>query len=164
MATTTDGFPYPPASDALGNGHQWIEDLAEFIDTQWVPWTAYTPGLTNVTVGTGAGGVTGAYRRLMDTVDFRMVINLGTGGNVTSNIHIDYAPAGLDPSDIDQVVGQVVARDSSTGLTYIGALIGVAGGVGDPVFHGAAGGGDVTVPFDWASDDTITIQGRYRLA
>jgi hypothetical protein len=45
-------------------------------------WTAYTPALYNVTLGTG-GTVTAAYVRIGNTVIGRVVISLGTGGALT---------------------------------------------------------------------------------
>lgn len=165
MSATTDGFPYPPASDALGNGYQWMQDMAEFLDAAWVPWTAYTPALTGVTLGNGL--LEGMYRVLFDVVDFRVSLTLGTTTVITGAISLGL-PAGLPAAETNAgfngfPIGQVLGYDDSAPLYRVGLLVPDVGA--DKVFLNFDSGTNVasaTIPFTWDDPDSIRAHGSYR--
>lgn len=169
MSTTTDGLPYPPATDALGNGHQWMQDMAEFLDSQWVPWTAYVPTFGGFTLGNGS--LEAAYRRLFDTVDFRIKITMGSTSDVTGAFTVDFAPAGLPAAECDvfgdgHVIGAVAALEVDAPAYRVGVLVAEgAPAYGVPWFDAANTMSD-TIPFTWdtgGDGDQLKMRGSYRI-
>lgn len=88
MATTTtnNGWDIPTATDLVKNGYSAIATLGSDIDTSvgtgLLAWTAYTPTLTNFTLGTG-GTTTAAYAQLGKIVHVRIELIAGTSPTIT---------------------------------------------------------------------------------
>lgn len=88
MATTTtnNGWDIPQSTDLVKNGATAIATLGQDIDTSvgtgLLAWTAYTPTLTNFTLGTG-GTVTCAYAKLGKIVHVRIDLLAGTSPSIT---------------------------------------------------------------------------------
>ena len=131
-------------------------------------WTAFTPTLTNVTLGTGSSN-TGQYSLLNKTLFMRGKFVLGTSGSVTGGITIAM-PTGtmaVTPTMQWQPNGSAVLTDSgvasyfAVGLQSTTSLLAlyVVNSAGTYASVTATSG---TVPFTWAVNDycewAFTIQ------
>jgi hypothetical protein len=179
MPTTADGFPYPDASDPLGNVAARIQELAEHLDSVYEPWTQWNPplvgtggpGVQEIVLGAG-GELVGFYTRWLDTVHFRVSLKLGAGGNIIGDMTI-YLPTHLRGGELllggnQKDVGLANARDASSGLQYVGTARYSGSTVGPdelpggiiPNFDGLAWG--EAAPFNWTDNDYLTLVGSYR--
>ena len=129
------------------------------------PWTAYTPALTSVTLGTG-GTVSGAYMNAGKLVAVRFLLTLGTGGSFTGFVTLGL-PSGLSISASYAArcpVGQFGARDDSAGTLYEGSIVRQSGATYDAVSlfaynasatYVTASAVGAAIPFTWAASDTL---------
>lgn len=146
---------------------------------------AYTPVINGVTLGTG-GSVQGQYFRVGHNslptaveIHFRIRLTLGTGGDVTSfpEIGLPGVPEmwTAGGADLMRVVGHALAATSTNpgsagipGIMVCTASTAVGSGgetqqicriSPDSTLSGSLW--TTTVPFDWAANSTIWIQGHY---
>lgn len=127
-------------------------------------WTAFTPTLTNVTLGTGS--VSGAYARFGKTVHYYVMITLGVGGSLTGQptftlpVTADAAQAVATTQHIGDAsllsAGNIYDGKARVTSDSQARLYQVTGGIAAAV--GAA------VPAAWANGDRIWITGTYRAA
>lgn len=124
-------------------------------------WTAYTPTLTNVTIGTG-GTVTGSYLQLGKTGFVRVVLTLGTGGSFTGSVTISLPVAAATTF---QPIGTALLYKSSTDTRFVGFAQSNSPAT-SAVFsaHGNAGTVGATNPFTWAANDQIYATFTYQTA
>lgn len=157
--TTNNGWTYPTSTDYVKDGATAIQTLATGIDTSTgnglKAWTAYTPTLTGITLGSG-GTSTFKYAQLGKIVFVRGVIALGTGGTVTG------------PADFSVPVSAQVIFGGQTGYTqyyngtniWPGTCIAINSSTVRMQIINAAGtyavGQDLssTVPFSWTTGAT----------
>lgn len=94
------------------------------LDTLETPnaWAAYTPTLTNITLGTG-GTVTGEWIMGVGEVLMRVVITLGSSGFAVSAGAKFSTPVTIAAAVVTEVVeGELSIRDVSGNITTIGKL------------------------------------------
>ncbi|WP_256789820.1 hypothetical protein [Frankia sp. AvcI1] len=120
-------------------------------------WATYTPTLSNVTVGNGTS--TGRYKLLdSKTMVFRTIFTLGSTSSITGAVAIGL-PGGVTADTTVTQRAQSRAFDSSAGAIDYGIATINATSVASIVT--TIGGTDVntTVPFTWASGDTLSVWG-----
>jgi hypothetical protein len=134
-----------------------------------VPWTAYSPTLTNVTLGTG-GAISAAYARIGRTILFRIRIVLGTGGALTGTMTATLPVAATaDHFAGNHLIGHCTYADATGGTFYGPAELNTATTL-RPRALGSAGTWanqdliNATQPFTWAVSDVLTINGAYEAA
>ena len=170
--TTNNGWTTPSDSDPFKQGAAAIRTLGNGIDTtvgtSYKGWTAFTPTTTAITLGTG-GSVTGYYMRHGKTVFFRTFVILGTGGTVGSNPKIGLPSTTKNttynsPPFNGWFVKSGVAfyhtlpyADTNTSVINFTSLL-TSGA------YGTYGNVTATIPFTWAANDQIMVQGFYEEA
>lgn len=162
-ATTTNGIPYPTATDAP-NVPADVQALATFLDPI-LAWQAYTPviGGTGWSLG-GGGTIAGTWCKIGKTVHFRVVVTLGTSGYGTGGMTVTLPTAsdGVNAEGVQQYF------DTSGAVRYGGAVLIQTTTATPYVGPAAAGGSDrgvtSTVPVASGTGDTVTICGTYKAA
>lgn len=165
MATTADGFPYPAATEPLGDGHQWMQDMAEFLQAHYKPWTAYTPTFTNLTVGNGT--LKAAYCHRFGVVDFVISLRFGTTTAITAIVDVDVAAPDLPIAEdvsvlVGNAIGWVLGIEVDAGTRRAGVLVTPGLGGSEIEFNGETNQMNATVPWTWEDQDELYIRGSYR--
>ena len=128
-------------------------------------WTAWTPTLTNLTLGNGT--MAAAYTRTGRTVHYRFKFTLGSTSTVGTNpiftvpVNMAGAYGGDDP------VGDGSIRDASAGITWRIQPWWASASTLYLLHYAAAGTAAVitaTAPFTWATGDVIRASGSYEAA
>ena len=128
-------------------------------------WTAWTPTLTNLTLGTGSTSVH-RYSQINKVIVFRSKIVLGTGGamggvfsmtlpvnaysthSVTASVNLINSGGAYAPGSVSNIgVGAIEVWSHNPSATYT-TMTQVT----------------TAVPFGWDSGDIITINGVYEAA
>lgn len=140
------------------NGSAWVNDQA------WTTYSAaWTAATTNPTIGNGT--ISDGYRRRGDTVTFRVAIIMGSTTTFGSGDYFVSLPVGASAS-IDQMVPCWLVDSGTT--NYIGVLVfGLSitdGAKGKIITHNNANAASSTVPFTFAANDRIVIEGSYQAA
>jgi hypothetical protein len=131
-------------------------------------WTSFTPGLTNLTVGSG-GTATGKYAYAGKTTFFYVEATLGASGFSVGVVSINFSETGV--TYISQhPVADVALWDNSASTVYAGSAAWTSTTTmnvraltvsGSNVIRSALSS---TVPFTWAADDKILIHGFFERA
>lgn len=165
------------ASGKLFHPNKILQDAAasgaimEWDGSDWGPdtpaWASYSPtwaALSGTAPAIGDGTLTGKYKQYGKTVHFRIVLTAGastTFGN--GGVWSFTLPATATAASA--VVTQLRALDSSLSQTYTGMAIGQTT---TTVLPGSSAGPTAfyanTVPFAWATSDSLTIAGTYEAA
>jgi hypothetical protein len=106
-------------------------------------WTAYTPTVTNLTLGTG-GAASGRYAVVNNIAVLEITFTLGTGGAATGLIQLG-VPAGLTPAS-SNFWGRAVSRPTGAGSFYFHTIQ-------------AATAGSVYIYADNSSSTYVTLSG-----
>lgn len=128
-------------------------------------WTAYTPSLTNATLGNGT--ITGAYCQIGKIVHFRATFVLGSTSTIhgTGNymslpvqaaanevtVRRTFMTQYLDAS-VNSYTGTALMDTASTVIFYVNGTNGQLSSV------------TTTAPFTWGTSDRITVSGTYEAA
>lgn len=141
--------------------------------TEWIKfdtvWNAYTPTLTNLTLGTG-GSISAYYARIGKTVVVQCYVTLGTTPTVSGgfgvSLPIDHASSNRSIS-----IGNVVMRDSVAARSYTGQVYAIGSAPSRAQFQAVNATATyafqvsqtASVPHSWTSNDyfsfTIMYQG-----
>jgi hypothetical protein len=132
--------------------------VAARLDGYEAAWTAATPTLTNVTLGTGGTNFQ-RYKVNGKTCHVSGKVVLGTSGDVTGTLLIGL-PFTSKSASVDYV-GSAKIVDSGT--TNIAATADIPAG-NSAVQFTAAGTVGATVPMDWTVSDSITYAITYEIA
>lgn len=137
-------------------------------------WVAYTPTLTNFTLGNGVNG--SRYLLNGKTVDIVVALRFGTTSTFTATAWQISLPAGLTPFfdantiTVGHVRGRASMKDASASLFYKGDvnLVNTGGAIrirfGDDASGiGAAGDVKQGVPFTWANLDELVLMTRFEI-
>jgi hypothetical protein len=129
-------------------------------------WSAWTPTLTNMSIGNGT--MTSKYLQLGKLVFFNTLIVFGTTTSVTGDIEISLPVTAVAPGQMP--IGHALLYDDSTATPYMAQPTLVATTrfrVLSVVTSGAtATTTDTTalVPFTWATSDQIRVYGFFEAA
>ncbi|MCK9922460.1 hypothetical protein MXD61_11310 [Frankia sp. AgPm24] len=124
-------------------------------------YTAYTPALTNITLGTG-GTALGRYRWLNSTtIRIRVALTLGTGGNFNGVAEVGL-PAGVTLDGTVTQIGTAAAGDSAPFQRYSG-VVWMSTTTFSRVIFGNTGntGANAGYPFTWAAADVLLLSGDF---
>ena len=128
-------------------------------------WTAWTPTLTNLTLGTGATS-THRYSQINKVVVFRSKIVLGTGGAMGGAFSMTLPTNAYATHSVTASVNLI----NSGGSFFAGAVSNIAvGAIEVWSLNASATYTTMTqvttaVPFGWDVGDIITINGTYEAA
>lgn len=167
---TGQALSYVSASDpgAVGNGMLWFDTTNRAIKVRnaansgWdifgllqTEWAAYTPTLSNVTLGAG-GTQSSRWVRIGHTVVITGEFLLGTGGNVSGEIIISL-PSGADvaPGTIGLAGAQALDASPAARWASVGLVDPDEGPVGIRRFGTAGVSWQSTVPFTWTNGDIM---------
>lgn len=123
-------------------------------------WSSWTPSVTNLTQGTGT--LSGKYRRVGKTVDFRLLFVFGASG----------AAVGTNPTTTLPVTphADYITTNLSNGIGEVRILDVSAGGLFNTNHFYYAGSStwiiniSATSPMTWASGDQLLVRGTYEAA
>jgi len=130
-------------------------------------WTAYTPTLTNIVVGTG-GVSSFIYRREGDEIRVRFVLKFGSAGASIQNLPTFTLPVNSVPLNhpFQTYNGGISYYDNAPGVNYPGVVAAENTSVSTVrLFHtnaGAYGNLGPAAPFSWAADDALQGEFTYR--
>jgi hypothetical protein len=116
-------------------------------------WISYTPTVGSITVGNGT--LTGKYTRVNKVVFVRVTFVLGSTSAIAGDASIALPITGVDGTTLSGLVGTAVYRDNSTSISYWGWWRSFLGR------EGTFGTISATVPFTWATGDSIHVQATY---
>lgn len=130
-------------------------------------WVAYSPvrrnGSGGATLGVGNGSLTGFFKRIGKTYNFRILLTFGTTTAIGTTDYVFTLPASI--AEFHQT-GPALLGDSSAGKFFAKNWHGIGSDEivivaenGDRV-SGAAGGS----PIPWATGDTISMTGVFEAA
>jgi hypothetical protein len=128
-------------------------------------WTAWTPTLSNLTLGTGATSQH-RYSQINKVVVFRSKIVLGTGGSVGGVFSLTLPTNAYATHSVAASVNFI----DSGGSFYPGSVTNITAGALEVFAINSSGTYSVMtqvttgVPFTWSSGDIITIAGAYEAA
>ena len=155
--TTSDFWRIVKDTGGGAMSSQIIKPFA--INTSWVP------GWTNVTIGNAT--VAAKYVRAGGLVVFRLNVTFGSTTSVSGNISFSL-PVTAESVSLATPIGILRMLDSSASAAYGGAIQQTVGGVCQLVVYDASAtylnGGtaiNATIPFTWATGDTIACSGTY---
>lgn len=133
-------------------------EITNFMTAATAAWTAWTPTLTNMTLGNGT--VTALYRRLGKTMDFRFRFILGSTSAVGTSPTFSL-PAGISALTTSAVCGDILMQDTGASTRRGQAIVASATTIGIFNFSttGILQGTTATVPHTWANTDVIDITG-----
>jgi hypothetical protein len=128
-------------------------------------WSAWTPTLTNLTLGSGATS-THRYSEINKVVVFRSKIVLGTGGSIGGAFSMTLPVNAYATASVTASVNLL----NSGGSVFLGAVSN--NGVGAIEVQALSASGTYAsmtpvttgVPFGWDVNDIITINGVYEAA
>lgn len=129
-------------------------------------YTSFTPTWGNVTVGDGTSS--GYYCQINEFVHWSCELVFGSTTSITGNVSIDY-PVTPTYGLYRSAAGAQCVLEDSTGTDYYGGLFRVNNTQATVrVFNSSATyvtptAVTSTVPFTWATNDRITINGVYRV-
>lgn len=125
---------------------------------------AYVPVWANVTLGSGVTNQ-GWWWQIGREVNWVVELILGTGGDVTGTIEMDYpsngggAPA-CDASMATAFVGLFWASLGAS-TRHVGSGVGDVDGITRIAGSGTATGWNASDPFNWVASSALRGQGRY---
>lgn len=175
MATTTNGFRYPVATDTpdvprdVGNLAADVESKLgqNVVGATSGAWTSYAPAWTAATTNPviGNGSIVGAWKKIGRTVFWRVTITMGS--TTTYGVGTWYV------SLPDTLVGAMAASGFPVG-NWAGTPAGnrsngvvTVDSVTTRAFFQIGGAATVcaaAVPFTWASGNVLMVQGSFETA
>lgn len=156
MGDWTGTVPAFPVGKNRAPNMQTMADIATALTSAWSSWS---PSLTNLTQGSGT--LSGKYRRVGQTVDFRLLFVFGVGSAVGTNPtttlpvtpHTDYIT-----SNLSNGIGDVRILDVSAGGLFNTNHFYYAGSSTWIINISS------TTPMTWATGDQLLIRGNYEAA
>ena len=172
--TTNNGWDYPSSTDLVKDGAVNIQTLAQDIDTSTgkglIAWQAYTPTLSNITLGTG-NIVNFYYCKIGKTVFVRGAITIGTsGGNVVAPADVSLPVTAVGTIGYLSPIGRSMSYNGTTiypgdliEITTTTARLGTWNSASTYVSRVDTGN---SIPFTWSSGATriIWVELRYEAA
>ena len=133
-------------------------------------WAAWTPTLTNMTLGNGT--LTARYSQVGKTVFYNFTFILGSTSAIAAAPTFNWpvAPASLAAAKVSQIcvwyfdasaamyLGQADPRSRTT------SVVGFTTSNGSVTAFGVDSAVNATAPFTWTTSDTIFISGTYEAA
>jgi|SRR6185437_3224818 len=145
-----------PVTDAINEHDATLSTLTGV-------WAAWTPTLTNLTLGNGS--VEARYNQVGKTVDYTFRFTLGSTSAVGSNPQFTLPVASRAGSTL-MVLGDVIFTDTGTTNRRGYAQLN-AGSTLDIIAFSTTGTSvavSATSPHTWAATDVLTVVGRYEAA
>lgn len=150
-------------------------DVVRINGNSIITWSAWSPTLTNIAIGTGGNaGTTARYIQIGDTVHCTVAIVLGTSGASVSGIPTISLPvtAAALPTGVTRLPrGTCILGDAGT-AAYAGMVESTSTTNARFMYHSAFGASSAainastssTVPFTWTAGDWITAEFTYEAA
>jgi hypothetical protein len=173
MATTTPnyGWPVPTSTDLVKDGATAIEALGDAADATVFglgvsgAWTAFTPTLTNITLGNGT--LTARYKQIGKTVVAQVRLTFGTTTSITGaptrvNLPVTAATANdfsFPMYILDSGAADYIGRAQLFNTAYLELYVNAVGGT-----YGAISAISSTVPMTWTTNDKFSINFVYEAA
>ena len=147
-------------------GHKMVATDFDAYENATAAWTSYTPAWTasSVNPALGNGTLTGNYTQVGKLVFLRIVLTMGSTSTFGTGAWSISLPVGAKASSI---IG-ALAEDSSASQRWAGQVrIITTSATGDNmriVVADASGAVNSTVPFTWATSDSLILSGLYEAA
>lgn len=129
-------------------------------------WKSFTPVLSGSTWAIGNGVLVGTYSKIGKTVHFSIELIFGsTSVYGTGTPQISITPAGVTSGAVAGTAFNATYTDDSTGNRYAGRGVLQLGSLGAPHMYTLASPMTTltdTVPFTWATGDSIAMTGTYQ--
>lgn len=151
-------------SNNIAEGGVVPNSLVDGTGTSW-SWSSWTPTLTGITQGNGT--VEARYIQIGKTVHFYFLFTFGSTSGMGSTLFSLPVTAASYISAAKSMIGTATFHDTSTGFQYVGfSRLDTTTTARGVTFSSSAGTTNIssTVPFTWATGDTLVIQGTYEAA
>lgn len=127
-------------------------------------WTSYTPNWTasGTSPAVGNGTLSGSYRTVGKTVDFRILFVTGSSTTYGTGVYNFTLPSAPNIATWSAVGAACFTDTSLSDHYFLGAVY--TGGSNVSAFNGSAGRLAQTVPFTFANTDVFSFTGRYTIA
>ena len=129
-------------------------------------WKSFTPVLSGSTWAIGDGTLAGTYSQIGKTVHFSIELIFGsTSVYGTGTPQISITPAGVTSGAVAGTSFNATYTDDSTGNRYAGRGVLQLGSLGAPHMYTLSSPMATltdTVPFTWATGDSIAMTGTYQ--
>lgn len=142
-----------------------LQELTDAINNMQNPWTAWTPTLTNLTLGNGT--VTARYRLVGKTLDWRFKFVLGSTSAVGSSPAFTLPNA---PHSSYSTTADVLGRGTllQSGITNRDSVARLSSGSTLILFAYSTTGAHSTItataPWTWATGDALSASGTIEIA
>lgn len=138
-----------------------MNEISSSLNALGDTWTSYTPSwfASGTAPALNNGTITGKYRTVGKTVDFRILLIMGSTTTYGTGVYNFTLPSAPNLSTWE-AVGSGVFTDTSAGDHY-GLVAYYSGGSNVSASNGSAGRLSSTLPFTWANTDILSIIGRY---
>lgn len=150
---------------------RWIKTTSAASATGWLPdfegrWIAYTPAITNWTLGNGT--VTGRYTRSGNTITMRARLTLGTTTtpNTSGGVQFSLPPSPDNTSPAWPANGGTHGVFTDSGSTYYdayGAVLSTYITLYATGTNGVAGSVTASSPFVWSAGDFVDLYSTYSI-
>jgi hypothetical protein len=129
-------------------------------------FTAWTPTLTNLTIGTTGAESVHRYSKINEVVVFQSKIVLGTGGSISGNFSITLPVTASATSTIAASVNLIDAANTfyPGSVTMLSTSELAVYAINAASTYASMQRVAAAVPFTWAAGDIITINGAYEAA
>lgn len=129
-------------------------------------WTTYTPTLAGSGAAVGNGTITGRYTQIDNTVHFRIALIFGSTTTLGTGPTFTLPVTSLAYGNAVTALGSCLFYDSGSGAWYVGTARYDSTTTVVAVSNTGAATGTVanTVPFTWATDDQLGIEGTYQIS
>lgn len=127
-------------------------------------WTAYTPSWTSTgtAVALGNGTITGSFRQIGKTVQFKITLTMGSTTTYGTGSYLFSVPVtGLGGANTPMLLS-ATAFDSSAATRY--ALGGQPSTTATVILYGyGTANVSAAIPMTWAVGDILTLEGEYEV-
>ena len=126
-------------------------------------WTAYTPTLTNLTLGNGT--VDAKYKQIGKTVFLFFKFTLGSTSSVGTSPQFSLPVTGRVTISYHMLANlQDTGTADNPGMVYITTTTAVFAAINVGGTYATTSNVTSTIPFTWTTNDTITTQFTYEAA
>lgn len=157
--------PVSPTAGQLATDTFWDTENYDRWVALYAGWTSYTPtwtmSVTNPSLGNGT--LTGAYKAIGKTVEFRLRFVAGSTTTFGEGLWSFSLPSGYSPAAAQTTYG--MAASAASARYVLAAYLTAADGVFRMAYGGTSGvrtnAGATDVPFEWSQNAQLILGGVY---
>lgn len=164
--TTNFSWSYPTGGDVANVASDEQTTFSAIDASLGNAFTAYTPVWTSTgtAIALGNGTIAGRFKRFGQWGFVRMTLTMGGTTTFGTGTYRFTLPAGWTLFDTTSILGDALVVDSSAPQFFVGVCKPASSTLVEVATHSAAAIVGATVPFTFATTDTIQLHMRVELA